>query len=356
MKIISIIIAISIFMLPSTSIGNDEYVDIEGQRKKMIEELKANWPDRLNEYLKTVPPSTIKGRVIDQFNEPVPGAKVKMQWDYFDPNEFNTMRVGTEFVTTNNDGFFSFTVNHAFDLTMYEVSKKGYEFRRELTPYYQAGSGQKALQENSVNEPIIIKMRKVNPTTFLLKSDVTHYYKEPSSIFRYTMTPGLLLKVDPDLSKLPKPEQNDLIFTVNKIENGSYTMHIQPIPGIGGSMQVLDDYLYEAPAEGYLPEVTLTIRPEDGVVKKYLYFISRKKPVYSRMKMEIKADTTDNELEFRSGTWTNPYGKRNLEWEPELPSRLETKLFEEAEKALNNGTRPPEPENLQALIEQYTSN
>lgn len=348
-----LLVIIAFFIFPSQAIGNDEYVDTVGQRLKMIDELKKNWPERLDEYLKTVPPATIKGRVIDQFNEPVPDASVKLQWEYFDPNEFYTIRIGTEFVTTNNDGLFSFTVNHAFDLTMFGVTRKGYELKQDLSPYYQAGSGQQSLQVNSINEPIIIKMRKLNPTTFLLKSDVAHSFQEPSSLLRYTMIPGLLRKMDPDPGKLTKPEQNDLIFTVNKTDNGSYTVHIQPIPQIGGSMQVLDDYLYEAPADGYLPEVTLTIRPEDGEVKKYLYFISRKTPVYSRMTMDMQI--VDNELRFRGDSWTNPYGKRNLEWEPELPSKLETKLFEEAEKALNNGACPPEPENLQALIEQYST-
>ncbi len=56
-------------------------------------------------------------------------------------------------------------------------------------------------------------------------------------------------------------------------------------------LQILDEYLYEAPAEGYQQEVSLNIRPGDGGVKKYLYFTSRKMPVYSRMEFEVQVDS-----------------------------------------------------------------
>lgn len=349
-----VLFVLSILLLSPCSIcGEEVFRDTESERMEMLKDLKANWPERLNEYLDTAPPLTIHGRVVDQNNDPVPGAEIDIHWEYFDKLEFYQTHIGTETIKTDSMGFFIFTKNNALDLTMYDVSRIGYEFKQELTPYYQAGSGRKALRENSVQEPIIVYMRKLNPTTFLLKSSVSHSFKEPNTILRYTMIPGLMFKDDADLSKMKKPEQNDLVFTVNNNEDGSYTMHIQPIPGIGGAMQILDEYLYESPANGYEPAASLSIRPEDGKLTKYLYFTSRKTPVYSRMTMELRIDDYDNELRFHGTTWTNPYGKRNLEWEPELPSRLETKLFLEAEEALNNGILPSEPADLQALIEQY---
>lgn len=296
------------------------------------------------------------GRVVDQDGDPVANANVEAQWWR------NEVVVGVGFkthtdemwVVTDQDGYFSVTTPNGAIPTFNKVNAKGYEARWDLTTYNNAGSAQDEMMKNSANEPIIIYMRKLNPTTFLLKSEVGFYFKESSTTLRYTMIPGLLRKIDSDLTKLRKPEQNDLIFDVNKNNDGSFTMHIQPVPKMDSSMQLLDEFLYAAPADGYGQEVTLTIMPEDNEINKYLYFTSRNPGVYSRMEMQLRI-RDEGDLEFHSSTWTNPYGKRNLEWEPELPSRLETILFEEAESALLDGRLAQEPVSLQALIEQYTS-
>jgi hypothetical protein len=340
--------------MPSVTWSDDDFSDSVKERLKSFQELEENWPEFLENHFKTIPPLTIRGRVLDQNDDPVPGAKVELHWDHFTSDKFYETIIETEFAITGEDGFFSHTVERAESLNLYHPSKKGYEYQRGRGgDFYQArGNVQDAMIKNSVNEPIIIYMRKLNPTTFLLKSGVSHYFKEPNTTLRYTMIPGLLRPIDPDLSKLKKSEQNDLIFIVNKNGDGSYTMHIQPVPEIGGSMQILDDYLYEAPAGGYGQEVALTILPEDGDVHKYLYFTSRKSSVYSRMEMELRV-RDEGDLQFHSSTWSNPYGKRNLEWEPELPFDLEEKLEREAEDALQKGALPEESADLTELMEEY---
>jgi hypothetical protein len=295
------------------------------------------------------------GRVIDQHGNPVVNARVEAQWDRFEiVSGFGLKRlVDDELFNTDPNGYFAVTTPNGAIPILFGVEAKGYEEQMWLSPYADKhGKERDDMMKNSANDPIILHMRKLNPTTFLLKSGVSHYFKEPNTTLRYTMIPGLLRPIDPDLSKLKKPEQNDLIFTVNKNGDGSYTMHIQPVPEIGGSMQILDDYLYAAPTGGYSQEISLTIRPEDGKVTKYLYFTSRKSSVYSRMEMELRV-RDEGDLQFHSSTWSNPYGKRNLEWEPELPNKLRHKLRNEAEEALINGKLVEEPTDLQALIDQY---
>ncbi|MCL7488874.1 MAG: carboxypeptidase-like regulatory domain-containing protein [Desulfobulbaceae bacterium] len=339
------------FCYIKTGWAAEEY---ESENMKEVRQILKDMLVTLEENHEKQEPITGYGRVLDQKGDPVSGADVKVQWDYYDPDQSFKIIVLDRWVTTDANGNFTFTVEKAHEPTIREVKAKGYDLLWDETPYYQLVPDEKNIMiANSNNEPVIIYMRKLNPTTFLLKSETGYYFKEPNTILRYTMIPGLMFKDDHDLSKMKKPEQNDLVFTVNNNEDGSYTMHIGPIPGIGGAMQMLDEYLYEAPADGYEPAASLTIRPEDGKLTKYLYFTSRKTPVYSRMTMELGIDDYGNELRFHCTTWTNPYGKRNLEWEPELPFDLFIKLRDEAEEALNNGTLPPEPEDLQALIEQY---
>ena len=340
-------------ILPGTAFAQLEFhTESERQRIEMARDLEENWTERVQEINELLSQQTIHGRVLDQNNEPVVGAQVKLQWNYFDLKEFWGIHVETRYVSTNANGYFNHTVNQGFELSLFGVSKSGYEFKSETGgDYYQDYADEEAMIANSINEPIIIYMRKLNPTTFLLKSEVSRRLEE-SVTLRYTMIPGLLIPIKPDLSNLKKPEQHDLIFTVTRNEDNSYILHIRPIPDVGGSMQLLDDYMYEAPAEGYASDLTIIARPEEEKIHKYLYFTSRNPPVYSRMEIRTKV-RSDGKLSFKGSTWTNPYGKRNLEWEPELPFDLEEKLEKEAENALNSGSLPTEPSDLQQLIDQY---
>jgi len=60
-------------------------------------------------------------------------------------------------------------------------------------------------------------------------------------------------------------------------------------------------------------------------------------------------EASEKKLIFRYDTWTNPYGSRNLEYEPDLPFDLYEKLRKEATAALKSGKLPPEP-NIPQLI------
>jgi hypothetical protein len=336
--------------LVQPSLAFDEY---ESENMREIRELFEHRSVLLAENHEKLQPFTGSGRVLDQDGDPVSGAEVEVHWAYLDPDQDFKKVILKKWVKADMNGDFTFTLEKAHEPYINNVKSREYEFKRNLSPYFTLNpSEEKRMMANSENEPILLYMRKLNSTTFLLKSGVSHYFKEPNTTLRYTMIPGLLRPIDPDLSKLKKPEQNDLIFTVNKNGDGSYTMHIQPVPEIGGSMQILDDYLYAAPTGGYSQEISLTIRPEDGKVTKYLYFTSRKSSVYSRMEMELRV-RDEGDLQFHSSTWSNPYGKRNLEWEPELPNKLRHKLRNEAEEALINGKLVEEPTDLQALIDQY---
>jgi hypothetical protein len=342
---------------PLTSIADGEvidgvyYSDQAMEKMRLLQKLQEAINDP-NYEPRDVEPFTGYGRVLDQHDNPVANAKVEAHWWR---NEV-VIGVGikthtdTVWVDTDQNGNFSVTTPNGAIPRLYGVKAKGYERQKKLTPYYQGD--RESMMENSVNDPIIVYMRKLNPTTFVLKNETGYYFKESITHLCFTLNQGLLRKIDPDLSKIRKPEQNDFIFVVSKNQDNSFTVQIQPIPAIGGSMQILGDYLYEAPAEGYGQQATLTICPADGDVIKYLYFTSRNPAVYSRMTMDFRI-RDDGQLSFSSTTWTNPYGKRNLEWEPELPSKLETRLFLEAETALKTGRLASEPVDLDQLIKQY---
>ncbi len=348
------IVALGLAMTSLTYAGeviDGEYLSDEAlEKRRLFEEAINNPPPQVEGET-----FTGYGRVIDQNGDPISNAKVEVHWKRIEiiMGIGFKVHVDEEWVATDPNGYFSVTTPNGAIPSFWQVEANGYESQVDISPYNQNDNEREAMMKNSMNDPIILHMRKLNPTTFLLKSKSGYYFSEPTTTLSYTMIPGLMRQIKPDLSNIRKPIQKDLVFSVNKNEDGSYTLHIRLIPKNGGSMQLLDEYLYESPADGYQPNVTLTIRPEDGEVTKYLYFTSRKTAVYSRMTVGLKVRSSDGMLDLDCNTWTNPYGKRNLEWEPDLPFDAEEHFRREAQKALNEGTLPPEPENLQALIDQY---
>ncbi len=328
--------------------------EYESENMKEVRQYLKEMLVTLAENHENLQPVSGYGRVLDQHGDPVPGAKVEVHWSYYDPDQYFKIIVLDKWVIADGNGNFTFILQKAHEPYINQVKSRGYEFQPNLSPYFSAEPDEEnSMMANLNNEPITIYMRKLNPTTFLLKSSVSYYCKEPNVTLSYTMIPGLLDPVKPNLSNFRKPEQHDLIFTVTKNEDDSSTMHIKPIPTIGGSIQILDDFFYEAPSGGYSQEATITIPSGDGKIKKYIYFTSRNPAVYSRMAINLRI-RDDGKLSFGSTTRTNPYGKRNLEWEPDLPNKLRHILRKEAEKALQAGTLPEEPADLQQLIEQYS--
>lgn len=134
-----------------------------------------------------------------------------------------------------------------------------------------------------------------------------------------------------------------------------------------GGILVSDELLYEAPATGYQPGLTIQVpckgpkdsNPNWGIETpspgKYLYLRSRKEPIYSRINMEngFKTHFTTSskdkktlvqEMWFGGAAKTNPYGDRILEEATDLPGPLRLKLMDEIDEAHKRGVRPVAPD------------
>jgi hypothetical protein len=184
----------------------------------------------------------------------------------------------------------------------------------------------------------------MGPTAYLYHSEGGGGFTEPSTYAVYDIFQPVMKAIDRDLSKLRAPWRYDLIFDVTK-SGDNYSMKILPVQETG-SMQIADQLLYEAPADGYQPEVTINMTAGERR-ETYLYFTSRGPAVYSRM--EIEFDVDNEGLRMWLDTWTNPYGSRNLEYEPDLPAGLLIHFRDEAEEALKSRKLPQEPD-IPAMI------
>ena len=292
----------------------------------------------------TDPNNHFYGAVVDQHGAPVVGAEVDASWPYISFDLRDKVKVVT--LTTDVAGRFDFTFGFFGPPLIREIRRKGYEYDRTLNSYNKSNENvQDALISKSSTSPIVFTLRKMGTTTYLQHDgEIKTYFDQPNEFVVYDLFDRGFDAIDRDLAKLRAPELYDLIFDVTK-DGGNYSVKVLPVQETG-SMQFLNQLLYEAPAGGYQPEATIIITNGEERTT-YLYFTSRKPPVYSRMKIVLIA--SEEKLIFRYDTWTNPYGSRNLEYEPDLPADLHKKLRHEAEKALKSGKLPPEP-NIPQLI------
>ncbi len=318
--------------------------DPEGQRnwfRQLLEKSGATFEGQLHEI-------TVYGRILDQYGVPVQDAEVEVSWRY---DSLVTLKrhIERKFYKTDAMGKYRFETIEEYNPTIWKIKKKGYELPKESNPYFKMNSTQGiAVLKNSTDlNPYIFYLRKLGPTTYLFNDiELGWKIRKPENTKSYDILRRGLKTIDPDLSKLRAPELIDLVYDVtNDTSGGTYTMRIIAPLEVNGA-QMTDEILYEAPAAGYSRELTITLNHGDKLTK-YLYFTSRNPAVYSRMKMEFIAKP--EELIFRYDTWTNPYGTRNLEYEPDMPFSLEEQLEREAVRALQRGKIPPEPD-IPALI------
>lgn len=288
----------------------------------------------------------IKGKVIDQNGNPIPGVSVKASWYYTSALTLEG-KVEEETVETDGNGIFFFNSSSSDTPTIREIKKNGYEFSYENNPHFNLTENEEEerLLRSDV-DPVLFYLRKLGTTTYLYEYGYNWYVQKESEAISYDAITRRIREISSDLSKLRKPEFIDLVLSASHdTASGAYTVRlIAPLETNG--MQVSDTKFYKAPAGGYAKELTLEFNHGDEVTK-YIYFTSRNPAVYTRM--ELTCHANPERLTFRFDTWTNPYGSRNLELEPDLPWSLEGQLESEAINALKIGTIPPEPD-IPALL------
>jgi hypothetical protein len=337
-KLLIYILLIFVMFFPSISSA----ADLIG-KPPADEEGIQSWLEEFGQMVSDMAPFTIYGKVVDQYGEAVSNAQVRVGWFYLTLPDLG-LSTGEKWVNTDNTGVFSCFILRGDSPSIAEIKKKGYEYIRSSDPTSELGDQAKEEGFKNSDDPFVFKMRKLGPTTYIYHYDGGGEFSSPDEFVIYDIFHRGFDPIDRELTKLGNPERYDLIFDVTKSGDG-YTMNILPVQETG-SMQIVDQLLYEAPADGYQPEVTINMTAGERR-ETYLYFTSRDPAVYSRMEMILDAD--NERLRLRYDTWTNPYGSRNLEYEPDLPNKLRHVLRKEATKALTSGKLPPEPD-IPAMI------
>jgi hypothetical protein len=289
-------------------------------------------------------PVTIYGKVVDQNNEPVPGADVCISW------ERATYMLGKpdygrkDWIKTDGKGRFIFSCDHPHR-AFASASKTGYEAPK--------GSTDDLIQNRTGEDtPAVIFLRKKGPQSFLIVSpsgnrgngsifqtDGTNAVSRPLDLLAWKSDPGWKRSVTADADL-----RIDAAFNADKKTwNVTYSITNGP-----GGIVLVDKILYEAPADGYAPSVSMSVAVTNMQgLQCYLYVKSRDPAVYSRVLFAHGIGFgTNMDLRVSCKAWVNPYGDRNLEYDERVDGvyGVSNDLEKEAKAALRSKQLPQKPD------------
>jgi len=293
------------------------------------------------------------GRLVDQSNASVEGAVVDIQITQFNPDMDKLFgQVKTVHVQTDATGMFSVEKEKGRSIYVKGVSKAGYEYLMEQNPTTSFQFAEHGVQKPFVadkNAPVVFKLRKKGPTTFLIVSPSGN--RPPGQLFRTKGTNGLTQPLDlltwisgPGWKHCATSNADLRIDATFDAEQKSWAVTYAVTNGAEGVI-LSSSMLYEAPETGYVSRTRVIVTNlEQGC---YLYLKSRTPTVYSRLFFNHRYDNPgDQSLRLYCKAWMNPYGERSLEYDDSLEAswRVVDELTVEAKGAIHAKQLPPKPD------------
>ena len=283
-----------------------------------------------------------RGRLLDQNEQPVPQATVR-----YEISSSMNYRVGN--VVSDNDGVFEIHEGKGSTLYIKEVDKRGYAFRGwEQKDNF--GGVEISREHVAASEPVVFHLRKKHAEAVVLdkiKAGISFYDNMEEKWLgndmarNITGTPEWLSKHLPrgwtGPAKDIKPMLNDKpcfwdyeATGENHPEKQEWLIHIK-MNGENAGILLGNEKLYEAPEEGYVKEIVLTVKYSGQyhysygdkyfdkelielyqTYPKYLYLRLRDPGMYARLELRYANASEENiYLEFEGVV--NPYGSRSLE-------------------------------------------
>ncbi|MBL0313010.1 MAG: hypothetical protein IPP78_09930 [Holophagaceae bacterium] len=326
------------------------------------------------------------GKVLDEQGLPVEGAEVMLHLKRYltsAPPWFE--QIIDISLKSDKQGQFSITNEKGRDLFVKEVKRKGYEtsLNHHTRTSYNYSTEMDAVFVPDPQTPVVFWMRKKGDEAFVLTTGLTsshqpdfRFNQEESGLQKgIDIVQGLEIK-EKDLTK---PAFNDdplycdlKAKAIFDPKTKTWTMVLTP-GGADDGILFSEQFLYEAPADGYLLSYTIhpdAFRKEFGLTESservekgqiiqnpgiYLYLRSR--GLYSRT--HITHLVANKEAIWLSGgsTVLNPYGDRILEKAADLPGDVSVGLRIGVRETFrrNPTARPPKPD-LPKLVREWEKN
>ena len=310
--------------------------------------------ERLRQQRDAMPPRKVfYGRIVDTEGKPIPDAVVVVSWNTLSLRKGFSDETYSDTLKTDGNGCFKKQCPNVARFFA-DVSKDGYE------AVYQLGSDDFIKHPlHSEENPVTFVLRKRGPLTFLILSPNTG--KRLDNVFESDETNSVSSPLDllawdssrkwKDSATTNADLQIDAVFdATGQCWNITYSVTNGP-----GGIVLSDEMLYEAPADGYVPSVSVTCTTNSGI-RKYLYVKSRTPAVYSRTEFSHRMNFRDVPLALGVAckAWVNPYGERGLEFDERIDSAfgLAESLRKEALEAFASGRYPEKKKDMGKLAEE----
>lgn len=288
----------------------------------------------------------IYGKLLDQDEQPVPGASIlycKYGLDSDNPNQRRKR------VKTKKDGTFEIHVGKRNTLDIRNAKKDGYEFMQkdndcemEFEDFFSDDF--KYLPDK--NNPRIFHIRKREPEgRIIIKYSSTALDVYPGEKIQYDfLRQQFITKKDKDKNLFPDFEMSGEFDDKNQ----EWTVVFRA-NGEGAGIQLSDKRLFRAPETGYSQEVICKCKSRVTQPPFKSIFMKLRAPGWYLRIDTIYSNINQEHFNLYSEAFINPYGDRNLEdltykISNAKSSELHNDLEQEASKALRNGIHPQMPD------------
>ena len=260
------------------------------------------------------------GKVVDQFDQPIKGAVVHAGVTRYAPFDPMLMAVKDIDEKTDKNGLFEIKTR-GHKLMIRNILLDGYGDFWRLNPergfeYSVLGSAEIAFVPDS-KKPIVFVIRERNMPTYLTKvaSKINCKRGETSEVSLGVAKDWITSEGKPKSRHGSGKHKDIKVSVANAEDRKSYDVIFSSLDKDSG-MILSDELLYEAPEDGYSPEIKISLNTTDDVgdTLKYLYVKARAGAMYSRLKVEFRLARTMGIRISISGL-TNPDGSRNLEYD-----------------------------------------
>jgi len=312
-------------------------------------------------------PISFYGQVIDQYSRPVEGAKITVHIQHYDSTRTKDYLQATKRIIVNTDGNGRFAIENerGSSLGVNTISKDGFEFtfpsNRNRSFNYNRRQGKPHLPDK--NNPAVFHLRKMGPTTFLLKNPC------PTPVFVRPDGNAVCVdffRIEDDWPAESKRHPHIPGFTVSGSLSKDTRDWVLTFRGKHADDKVLllDQIVYKAPEQGYAPsaELKFFLRKNPRVPGRGLAYPheltaclivqSAKPPIFTRIDLQIFPDKEVG-CNVNYEITVNPYDERGFEYASEIGKYLDVRvrLHKQAVRALCQGQLPPKPD-IPKLIQE----
>ena len=252
-------------------------------------------------------PLDLYGKVVDQYGEPVVGAKVQGNV-MLNADDDNT-KDEVHFTETDSEGRFSFVGLHGVELGVWP-QKQGYDYNLKLP------SKRPDKYQPDPNNPVVFTMWKARGAEPMIHDEKFYGINPDGQIFTIDLVNkrkiegenvagDLLVQIQRPPQIQPR-EKYDWSFVMTAIN--------------GGFIEVTENsYLNEAPEDGYQQKYEIDMSSSNPSwqeqIEKTFYIKSRGGQVYGHLHITVIPNYNDTSV-FKTDSYINPAGSRDLEFDP----------------------------------------